>query len=40
MRTMEHFRNRRSVRSFTKDDVPDEVIANATAHVEPPVPAA
>lgn len=29
MRTMEHFRNRRSVRNFTKDDVPDEVIAEA-----------
>lgn len=29
MRTMEHFRNRRSVRNFTKDTVPDEVIAEA-----------
>ena len=29
MRTMEHFRNRRSVRRFTSEDVPDEVINEA-----------
>ncbi|KQM12395.1 hypothetical protein AOA80_02315 [Methanomassiliicoccales archaeon RumEn M1] len=29
MRTMEHFRNRRSVRNFTEEDVPEEVVVEA-----------